>query len=390
MDHPPAAPGTSQGPLPAYRAMIGAGELQADSAQARAAEVLQELWHRTRGYDPHPEEPEQGGFFARFIRRKPVAAEEAPPGTPMGLYLVGEVGRGKSMLMDLFFATADVPRKQRLHFHQFMQHRVHARIHAWKKRHGDTADPIPPLADAIAAEAALLCFDEFQVHDIADAMILGRLFQALFARGVVVVATSNTTPDDLFKGKPGRDAFLPFIGLIKRRLDVLVLEAARDYRRARILDMAVWHMPADIRAEAAMDKAFRELTGRDHGTPQKLRLLGRAIEVPEAAEGVARFDFESLCGRPLGPSDYLAIATHFHTLLLDGVPRLGEENFDKAKRFITLVDTLYEHRVKLVASAAAAPDQIYERGENAAMFARTASRLHEMQSRDWRAQPHLT
>jgi cell division protein ZapE len=390
MDHPPALPGTAQGPLPAYRAMVAAGELQPDSAQARAAEVLQELWHRTRGYDPHPEEPEQGGFFARFIRRKPVAAEEAPPGTPMGLYLVGEVGRGKSMLMDLFFATADVPRKQRLHFHQFMQHRVHARIHAWKRKHGDTADPIPPLADTIAAEAALLCFDEFQVHDIADAMILGRLFQALFARGVVVVATSNTTPDDLFKGKPGRDAFLPFIGLIKRRLDVLVLEAARDYRRARILDMAVWHMPADIRAEAAMDRAFRELTGRDHGTPQKLRLLGRAIEVPQAAEGVARFDFESLCGRPLGPSDYLAIATHFHTLLLDGIPRLGEENFDKAKRFITLVDTLYEHRVKLVASAAAAPDQIYERGENAAMFARTASRLHEMQSRDWRAQPHLT
>ncbi len=390
MDQPPAAPGKSLGPLPAYRAMIAAGELQADSAQARVAEVLQELWHRTRGYDPHPEEPEQGGFFARFIRRKPVAAEEAPPGTPMGLYLVGEVGRGKSMLMDLFFATADVPRKQRLHFHQFMQHRVHARIHAWKKQHGDTSDPIPPLADAIAAEAALLCFDEFQVHDIADAMILGRLFQALFARGVVVVATSNTTPDDLFKGRPGRDAFLPFIALIKRRLDVLVLEAARDYRRARILDMAVWHMPADIRAEAAMDKAFRELTGRDHGTPQKLRLLGRAIEVPQAAEGVARFDFEALCGRPLGPSDYLAIATHFHTLLLDGIPRLGEENFDKAKRFITLVDTLYEHRVKLVASAAAAPDQIYERGENAAMFARTASRLHEMQSRDWRAQPHLT
>jgi cell division protein ZapE len=351
--------------------------------------VLQELWHRIRGYDPHPEEPEKGGFFARFLRRKPVAAEDAPPGTPMGLYLVGEVGRGKSMLMDLFFAEAEVPRKERLHFHQFMQHRVHARLHAWKKRHGDTADPIPPLADSIAAEAALLCFDEFQVHDIADALILGRLFQALFARGVVVVATSNTAPDDLFKGRPGRDAFLPFIALIKRRLDVLVLEAARDYRRARILDMTVWHMPADPRAEAALDRAFRELTGRDHGKPMKLTLLGRTIEVPEAAEGVARFDFESLCGRPLGPNDYLAIATHFHTLLLDGIPRLGAENADRAKRFITLVDTLYEHRVKLVASAAAPPDAIHEQGENAAMFARTASRLHEMQSRDWRAQPHL-
>jgi cell division protein ZapE len=389
MDSPPKEAAPNEGPLPAYRAMIAAGTLHADPAQGRAAEVLQDLWRRTRGYDPHPEEPEQGGFFARFLRRKPVAPEEAPAGAPMGLYLVGEVGRGKSMLMDLFFATAEVPRKQRLHFHEFMQHRVHARIHAWKRQHGDTADPIPPLADSIAAEAALLCFDEFQVHDIADAMILGRLFQALFARGTVVVATSNTTPDELFKGRPGRDAFLPFIGLIKRRLEVLVLDSARDYRRARIVEMPTWHMPLGGRADAAMDQAFRELTGRDHGRPTRLTLLGRAIEVPQAADGVARCDFEDLCGKPLGPADYLAVATHFHTLLLDGIPRLGAENFDRAKRFITLVDALYEHRVKLVASAAASPDNIYERGENAAMFARTASRLHEMQSRDWRRREHL-
>ncbi len=252
------------------------------------------------------------------------------------------------------------------------------------------ADPIPPLADTIAAEAALLCFDEFQVHDIADAMILGRLFEALFARGVVVVATSNTLPDDLFKGRPGRDAFLPFIALIKRRLDVLVLDAVRDYRRERALDMPTWHMPADARAERAMDAAFRDLTGADYGAPMRLTLLGRSLEVPQAVDGVARFDFETLCGRPLGPADYLAVATHFHTLLLDGIPKLGTDNFDKAKRFITLVDALYEHRVKLVASAAASPDRIYEEGENAAMFARTASRLHEMQSRGWRERPHLT
>lgn len=389
MDSPPKEAAPNEGPLPAYRAMLVAGTLHADPAQGRAAEVLQDLWRRTRSYDPHPEQPEQGGFFARFLRRKPVAPEEAPAGAPMGLYLVGEVGRGKSMLMDLFFATAEVPRKQRIHFHEFMQHRVHARIHAWKRQHGDTADPIPPLADSIAAEAALLCFDEFQVHDIADAMILGRLFQALFARGTVVVATSNTTPDDLFKGRPGRDAFLPFIGLIKRRLEVLVLDSARDYRRARIVEMPTWHMPLGGRADAAMDQAFRELTGQDHGRPTRLTLLGRAIEVPQAADGVARCDFEDLCGKPLGPADYLAVATHFHTLLLDGIPRLGTENFDRAKRFITLVDALYEHRVKLVASAAASPDNIYERGENAAMFARTASRLHEMQSRDWRAREHL-
>jgi cell division protein ZapE len=270
-----------------------------------------------------------------------------------------------------------------------MLNHVHARLHAWKGKHGNTADPIPPLADAIAAEAALLCFDEFQVHDIADALILGRLFQALFQRGTVVVATSNTVPDELFKGQPGRDAFLPFIALIKRRLEVLVLDAARDYRRERLLDLPSWHMPADARAEAAMDAAFRDLTGQDHGRPIRLTLLGRSIAVPQAADGVARFDFDALCGQPLGPADYLAVATHFHTVLLDGIPRLGAENFDKAKRFITLVDALYEHRVKLVASAAAAPDAIYERGENAAMFARTASRLHEMQSRAFRAMPHL-
>jgi cell division protein ZapE len=389
MDASPAATAPAGGPLPAYRALVADGSLQADPAQARAAEVLQDLWRRTRGYDPHPDEPEQGGFFGRFLRRKPVAPEEAPPGAPMGLYLVGAVGRGKSMLMDLFFETAEVPRKRRIHFHDFMQRDVHARLHAWKQRHGDTADPIPPLADAIAEEAALLCFDEFQVHDIADALILGRLFQALFQRGTVVVATSNTAPDELFKGQPGRDAFLPFIALIKRRLDVLVLEAARDYRRERLLDLPSWHMPLDGRSEAAMDSAFRELTGRPYGKPTTLTLLGRSIPVPQAAEGVARFDFEALCGQALGPADYLAVARHFHTLLLDGVPRLGAENFDKAKRFITLVDALYEHRVKLVASAAAAPDAIYERGENAAMFARTASRLHEMQSRTFRALPHL-
>jgi len=293
------------------------------------------------------------------------------------------------MLMDLFFHCAEVPRKRRLHFHQFMQ-QAHRRIHAWRQRHGHEADPIPPLADSIAAEAALLCFDEFQVHDIADAMILGRLFEALFARGVVVVATSNTAPDDLFKGRPGRDAFLPFIALIRRRLNVLHLEAARDYRRERIRGLPTWHVPADARAGRALDAAFAELAGQPHGDPCCLTLLGRRLEVPQAARGVARFDFESLCGRPLGPADYLALATHFHTLVLDGVPRLGPGNSDQARRFVTLVDALYEHRVKLVASAAAMPDRLHERGENAAMFERTASRLIEMQSQDYLALAHLT
>lgn len=377
-----------EGPLAAYRARIAGGNLAPDPAQALAAERLQDLWRRLRGYDPKPETAAQPGFLARlFGTRKPV--DEAPNGTPLGLYLVGEVGRGKSMLMDLFFACAEVPRKQRLHFHQFMQ-QAHRRIHAWKKEHGDTEDPIPPLADSIAAEAALLCFDEFQVHDIADAMILGRLFEALFQRGVVVVATSNTEPDDLFKGRPGRDAFLPFITLIKKRIEVLRLEAARDYRRERIRGLPTWHAPVDGRAERALDSAFRELTGQEHGEPTRLAVLGRWLDVPQAARGVARFDFEALCGRPLGPADYLALATQMHTLVIDGIPRLGPENFDKARRFITLVDALYEHRCKLVASAEALPDLLYERGENAAMFERTASRLVEMQSQAYLALPHLT
>ncbi|MCK8784227.1 cell division protein ZapE [Roseomonas sp. NAR14] len=385
---PGAAPAVppNEGPLPVYRARLAAGLLRPDPAQELAAETLQDLWRRLRGYDPQTEPPAQGGLIARFFRRKPV--EEAPD-APQGLYLVGEVGRGKSMLMDLFFDCAEVARKRRIHFHQFMQE-CHGRIHRWKQAHPGDSDPIPPLADTIVAEAALLCFDEFQVHDIVDAMLLGRLFEALFARGVVVVATSNTIPNDLFKGKPGRDAFLPFIALINKRLNVLVLDSPRDYRRHRIQGLPTWHAPIGARADRALDAAFRELTGVAHGQPATLTVLGRQVSVPEAARGVARADFEALCGIPLGPADYLALATHYHTLVLDGIPRLGPDNFDKARRFITLIDALYEHRCKLVASAEAEPDRLYEQGENAAMFERTASRLMEMQSQDYLALPHLT
>jgi cell division protein ZapE len=295
---------TAEGPLPAYRARVASGALRTDPAQALAAETLQDLWRRLRGYDPNVEEAAKasggGGFMARFFRRKPV--DEAPGHAPQGLYMVGEVGRGKSMLMDLFFDCADVPRKRRIHFHQFMQD-CHARIHAWRKANPGETDPIPPLAEAIAGEAALLCFDEFQVHDITDAMILGRLFEALFARGVVVVATSNTAPADLFKGKPGRDAFLPFIHLIQQKVAVLHLQSAQDYRRDRIHGLPTWHVPADGRAERALDSAFLELTGQRHGEPRTLALLGRSISVPQAVGGVARADFDALCGKPLGPAD---------------------------------------------------------------------------------------
>jgi cell division protein ZapE len=381
MDHPGADIAAQRGPLPAFRAMVAAGELAPDSSQELVATRLHDLWCRLRGYDP-PLVGNGSGLLSRLLRRDPV------PEAPKGAYIVGAVGRGKSMLMDLFFAAADVRRKQRIHFHQFMQN-AHAMFHAFRRADPDIDDPIPPLADSIAAKAALLCFDEFQVNDIADAMILGRLFQALFDRGVVVVATSNTAPDDLFKDQPGRDAFLPFIELIKQRLELVTMDSGHDFRRARMRGLRTWLVPADARAARELDRAFTELTEGAAPAPETLWVMGRKFVVPLAVNGVARCDFEYLCGSALGPGDYLALAARFHTLILDGVPRLSPANYDRARRFIMLIDTLYEHRVKLLASADAMPDQLYQRGENARMFERTASRLDEMQSQDWLELPHL-
>ncbi|MDD2705414.1 MAG: cell division protein ZapE [Acidocella sp.] len=373
------------GVIPAYRARIAAGTLAYDPAQALAAEHLQDLWAKLRGYNPSPKTP-ANGWVGKLLRRKQVDEVQDHPN---GLYIVGEVGRGKSMLMDLFFEAADVPRKKRIHFDEFMQD-AHRRFHAIKHNHPEIDDPIPPLADQIANEAALLCFDEFQVHDIVDAMILGRLFEALFARNVVIVATSNTLPDDLYKGQPGRDAFLPFIALIKKHLDVLVLDSVQDYRRGRVHGLKAWYVPVDHQADAAMDLVFSELTMGETPKPDKIILAGRTLVVPLAAAGVARFDFHALCSVPLGPGDYLALATLYHTLLIDGVPRLSPDNFDEARRFVTLIDALYEHRVKLYASAAAYPDELYRAGTGAKIFERTASRLEEMQSETYLALPHLT
>jgi cell division protein ZapE len=372
------------GVMPLYRARIAAGEIESDPAQAAAAECLQTLWAKLRGYNPHPAKP-ANGWVGRLLHRKQVDELEDRPN---GLYLVGEVGRGKSMLMDLFFEAADVPRKKRIHFHEFMQD-AHRRFHQIK-RDPNVDDPIPQLADRIAAEAALLCFDEFQVHDIVDAMILGRLFEALFARHVVVVATSNTTPDDLYKGKPGRDAFLPFIALLKKHLDVLVLASARDYRRERVHGLKAWYVPANRQADAALDEVFDKLAAGTKVHSSSLEIAGRKLNVPLTANGAARFDFAALCGVPLGPGDYLALATHYPVVLIDGIPRLSPDNFDEARRFVTLVDALYEHRVKLYVTAAAMPDDLYRSGEGAKIFERTASRLEEMQSNEYLALKHLT
>ncbi|HEX4260420.1 MAG TPA: cell division protein ZapE [Acetobacteraceae bacterium] len=381
----PAAPTTGRGPLAAYRARLASGELATDPAQALAAERLQDLWAKLRGYDPDPH-PAHPGVLGRLLRRRP--AEGADPARPGGLYLVGEVGRGKSMLMDLFFAEAEVARKRRTHFDRFMQD-AHARIHAAKRARPEIDDPIPPLADALAAEAALLCLDEFQVGDIADAMLLGRLFEALFARGVVVVATSNTPPEALFAGQPGRDAFLPFIAILQQHLDVLVLEGGRDWRRRALAARPAWLVPADAAARAALDAAFSELAQGAAPRTERLTVMGRTLVVPQAADGVARFSFAALCESPLGAGDYIAVATHYPTLLLDGVPVFSAERVEQARRFVRLVDTLYDHRVKLLASAAAEPDALWPGAIDPA-FARTVSRLVEMGRADWLERPHLT
>jgi cell division protein ZapE len=375
---------TTKGPLAAYRGLIRDKKIISDPAQALAAERLQDLWAKLRGYDPAPQAGETG-LFARLLRRKKV--DEAGD-YPHGLYLVGDVGRGKSMLMDLFFACADVPRKRRIHFHHFMQE-AHATIHQWRVQAGSGDDPIPPLADTIAAQSSLLCFDEFQINDIADAMLLGRLFQALFIRGVVVVATSNTIPDALFAGRPGRDAFLPFIALLKQNLDVLVLEAAQDYRLRCLETLPVWIVPADEAARHRMDAAFRDLSAHKPSKPMRLPVSGRWLDAPITANGVARFEFAALCGTALGAGDYLALATNFHTIVLDNVPMLTPEDQNEARRFITLIDALYDYRVKLLASAAGQPDELYKMGEGAGAFERTASRLQEMRTPDYQALPHM-
>ena len=380
-----AAAAAAQGPLALWRARVEGGLLADDAAQERAAARLDALWRALDGYRPvvtPATERRSGGWLARLGRKEEPAAVR-----PRGLYLVGEVGRGKSMLMDLFFETAPVAAKKRIHFHRFMQD-VHARLHALKRELPGASDPIPPLAGAIAREATLLCFDEFQINDIADALILGRLFEALFGRGVVVVATSNTRIENLFQGRPGADAFRPFIAILQRTLDTFELQAERDYRRRRELDGGTWFVPADAAADAAMEAAFAALTGGEEGRPETVMVTGRRVSVPMAAAGVARFEFRALCAAFLGAGDYLEIARRYHTVLIEHVPRLGPESFDVARRFIVLVDALYEARVKLVASAEASPDSLYEQGEGADAFARTASRLAEMQSVAYRALPH--
>ena len=365
----------TKGPLSAYRRKIEKREIASDPAQARAAERLQHLHDDLAHWKPG----KKVGPMAIFGIGKPLTP-------PEGVYLWGDVGRGKSMLMDLFFDHARLKPKRRVHFHAFMLE-THERIFQWRQREkaGEVkgGDPIPPVAREIAKDAALLCFDEFQVQDIADASILGRLFTQLFDLGVIVVATSNIAPDRLYEGGLNRQRFLPFIELVKERMDVVHLDSANDYRLDRMMGLPVYYTPLGSEARASLDRAFRQLTDLDHGHPTTLALKGRAVEVPQAAHGVARFSFEELCARPLGAADYIKIAQSFHTVLVDDVPLMGPERRNEAKRFVTLVDALYEAKTKLILSAAAEPSALYREGDGAFAFERTVSRLMEMQSRDY-------
>ncbi|MFN4087971.1 MAG: cell division protein ZapE [Alphaproteobacteria bacterium] len=366
----------TSGPVAALAERRKAGDMRPDAAQEVAARHLQRLHDELGRYQPGG----STGWRARLGLDRP----RLEP--PRGLYMHGPVGVGKSMLMDLFFVTAPVARKRRVHFHEFLQE-VHERGHTLR-RGGRGGDPLPAIADAVTQDAWLLCFDEFQVDNITDAMILGRLFEALFARGVVVVATSNVEPRNLYRDGLQRESFLPFIAMIERRCEVVGVDGGTDYRLARLKGHPTYHVPADAAAEAALDHAFAALTDDAPARPAELRLKGRRLAIPRAARGVARFAFADLCDRPLGPADFLAIAKAFHTVIVSGIPRLQPDHRDQARRFVTLIDALYEHRVNLVCSAEAPPHELYPQGRGAFEFQRTVSRLMEMQAEDYIAQPH--
>ncbi len=358
------------GPLARYRARVAAGELLSDPAQERAAEKIQTLW---RSLVDDRTLSGRRGWRAK-LRLPGMAAEP-----PQGLYIYGAVGRRKTMLMDMFFDTVGLSSKRRTHFYAFMAE-VHDRIHA---RRTEKGDPIRPVAEALAKQSVLLCFDELHVTDIADAMILGRLFEALFDLGVIIVATSNLAPRELYEGGLQRERFLPFIDLIEHNLDVVRLDGRHDYRLARLIGRQTYFTPANDNAYRALERAFMALTDNVSTHSQTLTVLGRSVNVPRAAHGVAWFTFRELCGGALGPADYLELCRRYHTFVIDGVPHMGPSRRDEAKRFNTFIDTLYDSHGRVVMSADALPDQLYAVGDGAFEFQRTVSRLHEMQSAEY-------
>ena len=359
----------------AYNARVAAGALADDPAQRAVLPTLDRL---AASLGRHPEPARSGGLLGRLFGSAPAAMPQGPG--PRGLYLWGGVGRGKSMLIDLMMEAAPLAAKRRAHFHEFMQE-VHAGLNEARKR-GD-ADAVRPVAEGIAAKTRLFCFDEMQITDIADAMIVGRLFQILFDKGVVVVTTSNRAPEALYKNGLNRQLFLPFIALIRDRMQIVRLDSDTDHRQDRAAGGKVWFTPADTPAREALDRIWDAETGGAVPTPGGFEVKGRQVTLPAVHGRVARAGFWDLCGKALGPADYLALADAFDMLILDGIPRLGSQNYDAAKRFVTLVDTLYEGKVRLAASAADEPEQLYIEGTGSFEFERTASRLHEMRDAAW-------
>ncbi len=365
-----------------YQALVSSGAIEPDEAQAEVADAFAALERRLATYKPVRKQ----GLLGRLFADK----DEAPL---RGLYIHGEVGRGKTMLMDLFFQHSPVAHKRRAHFHEFMAD-VHERIHGYRQgvARGEIAngDVIALTASAIFDEAWLLCFDEFHVTDIADAMILGRLFAKLFELGTVVVATSNVAPEDLYKGGLNRALFLPFIAQISDHMDVLRLDARTDFRLEKLTGARMWLVPADREADAALDRAWAKMTGNAPCQPRDIPIKGRTLHVPCSASGVARFSFADLCEKPLGASDYIRLARDYHTILVDRIPVMDYAERNAAKRFISLIDTLYDNAVKLMASAEADPVSLYlaSEGNEANEFKRTSSRLIEMSSESYLALPH--
>ncbi len=358
-----------------YDKKVVRGELHADIAQAVVAKKLDALCDALDGYDP----ADKPSGLAKWLG----LAKQAP--APMGLYVYGDVGRGKTMLMDLFYDLARITPKTRIHFHEFMQS-VHARVHHWRKQQDD---PIPPVAAEIAAKSTLLCFDEFQVTDITDAMILGRLFTALFDHGIVVVATSNIEPDGLYEHGLNRNSFLPFIKLMQEKMEVVSLDGQTDYRLERLMGHKVYLTPLGPQADQELQTMWEELTECESAPPMELEVTGRTLVVPQAARAVARFQFADVCEKPLGPGDFLKIAKTFHTVIVENIPKLSKARRNEAKRFVILIDALYDNHVRLIASAAVPPDEIYPEGDHAFEFNRTASRLMEMQSQEYLMAPAL-
>ena len=364
------------GVLAQYEALRAAGEIRPDEDQANAVRRLDRLAAEL-------ENPPSTGFFGRLTGKKP------PP--PRGIYMWGGVGRGKSMLMDLMFHEVAIPDKRRVHFHEFMLE-VHERLNVERRK--EAGNPIPPVAEALADGIRLLAFDEMVINNTADAMVLSRLFTELLGHGLSVVATSNRPPSDLYKDGINRQLFLPFIATIEREFDVLALNGPVDYRRDRLGSTQLWHVPNGPEATEALSAAFFRLT--DHAVEERAAVpsedipvgSGRTLHVPKALKGVAVFSFKRLCGEARGAADYLAIARRFHTVILVGIPRLGPENRNEAARFVTLIDALYEHNVKLLAAADAEPESLYREGDGRFEFERTVSRLNEMRSDAYLARGH--